>query len=126
MTYRHLAFLGQESSWAAEAANCAAEQDRFWDYHHALYESQRGRNQGTFSKDNLKRLAGQAGIDRAAFDACVDTGKFAESVRAETEAGRQKGVARTPTIFVNGQKIEGAPTFEVLTQMIEQAAASRR
>ncbi|RMF45155.1 MAG: hypothetical protein D6755_08385, partial [Anaerolineae bacterium] len=57
MGYIHFAFLGQESLWAAEASECAADQDAFWEFHDKLFNSQNGENRGAFSKDNLKKFA---------------------------------------------------------------------
>lgn len=119
VVYRHLTILGQESVWAAEACECAGEQGRFWAYHDKLFASQSGRNNGTFSQDNLKRFASELGLDGGAFNACVDSGRYSEKVRADTEAGRQKGVRATPTLFVNGNKLDGVPTFEQLRQAVE-------
>ena len=69
--YRHLAFLGNESTWAAEASECAEDQGRFWDYHDKLFDEQRGENQGAYSKDNLKRFAAEIGLDTDRFDSVL-------------------------------------------------------
>ncbi len=122
LVWRHFAFLGQESIWAAEAAACAGEQGQFWAYHDTLFAEQQGENGGAFSKENLKRFAARLGLDTARFNACLDTDRYATTVQAETAAGRQKGVRATPTLFVNGQKIEGVPLFEELRQVIGAAA----
>jgi protein-disulfide isomerase len=124
LVWHNMAFLGQESVWAAEAADCADEQGRFWDYHDKLYAEQAGENRGAFSKDNLKRFAADLGLDQPAFNACLDSDRYAAQVKAETEAGRQQGVRSTPTLFVNGQKIEGVPRFEQLSQVIAAQAAA--
>ena len=117
--YRHLAFLGPESTAAAEASECAAEQGKFWEFHDRLFAEQNGRDQGTFSTANLKRYGADLGLDQAAFNTCVDTGLTAARVKAETEEGRRKGVTRTPTLFINGRKIEGVPSYEDLLQSIQ-------
>lgn len=122
LVYRHFAFLGPESVLAASASDCAAEQGMFWPYHHKLYAEQAGRDRGTFSKENLKRFAAEVGLDAASFNACVDSDRYVEQVRAETEEGRRRGVQATPTLFVNGQKIEGVPDFNQLRRIIEAAA----
>jgi protein-disulfide isomerase len=58
LVYRDFPFLGSESYKAAEAARCAAEQGKFWEYHDYLYSHQMGENQGAFSDTNLKSFAG--------------------------------------------------------------------
>ena len=57
LVFQPVALIGEESIWAAEAAECANEQGKFWDYHDKLFENQHGENQGAFSMDNLKRFA---------------------------------------------------------------------
>ncbi|HZR97302.1 MAG TPA: thioredoxin domain-containing protein [Chloroflexota bacterium] len=126
LVWHNLAFLGQESVWAAEAADCADAQGRFWDYHDKLYAEQTGENRGAFGKDNLKRFAADLGLDQAAFNACLDSDRYAGQVKAERDAGRQQGVSATPTLFINGQKIQGAPPFEQLAQLITAQAAAAR
>jgi protein-disulfide isomerase len=122
VVWRDLAFLGQESVWAAEAASCAAEQDRFWPYHDKLFAEQAGRNRGAFSRENLKRFGQEIGLERQPFEACVEAGRYAGLVQAERQAGEAKGVSSTPTLFVGGSRLQGVPTFEQLSQAIEAAA----
>jgi len=55
--YVHFAFLGPESLWAAQAAECAADQNSFWAYHDLLFQRQAGENQGAFNKENLRKSA---------------------------------------------------------------------
>lgn len=89
--------------------------------HDRLFAEQSGRDQGAFSKANVKRHAADLGLDLTTFDSCMNNGLAAPRVHAETEAGRQKGVMRTPTLFVNGRKIEGVPSYEDLLQAIQTA-----
>src|SRR5215218_1010403 len=114
LVWRHFPFLGDESRWAAEAAECAGAQDRFWDYHYRLFEEAQGRDSGKFSRPNLKSYARDLGLDATAFDACLDSERYAERVRAEFEDGRQQGVSRTPTLDINGQRLEGVPAADLL------------
>ena len=102
---RTFAFMGEESVLAAQAAECASDQGRLWDFHDTLFANQRGMDQGAFSSENLKRFAEALELDTAAFDSCLDSGKHAAKVREDTEAGRQLGVDSVPTIFVNGQPV---------------------
>ena len=82
--YWHVAFLGEESQWAAEASECAADQDKFWEYHDKLFASQNGENQGAFNKDNLKQFAADLKLDTAAFNECLDSGKYTQAVQEQT------------------------------------------
>jgi protein-disulfide isomerase len=116
----HFAFLGPESQSAAEAAECAADQDAFWEYHDLLFESQSGENRGAFNSDNLKAFAEQLDLDTGQFDECLDSGKYSTLVQNETTAARQLGVQSTPAFVINGQAVIGAQPFDVFQQVIEQ------
>ncbi len=105
--FRYFPFLGPESFRAAEAAACAAEQGRFWEYEHLVFANQRGENMGWFSDERLIGFAVRVGLDRGAFEGCLRSGKYRDFIRGAAEAGRQRGVRATPTIFINGEKIEG-------------------
>jgi protein-disulfide isomerase len=117
VVYRHYAFLGDSSRWAAEATECAAEQGRFWQMHDALYDSQRR----SWSKDALKAVGREIGLG-APFEQCVDSGRYAAGIKAEAEAAAAKGVYSTPTVFVNGTKVEGVPTYADLRAIVERLA----
>lgn len=117
-----MAFLGQESVWAAAASECASEQNRFWDYHDALFAHTAGRDKGVFTRDKLKQYAVSLGMDRGAFDSCVDSGRYEGWVRAQADLGRQAGVTSTPTLFVNGQRVSPVPGFDDLRGLILNAA----
>lgn len=118
IVFHDFAFLGTESNFAAEAALCASEQGKFWEYHDKLYGSQRGENQGAFSKDNLKRFGNDLGLGPS-FAACVDSGKYAQTVRDEQKNGQGLGVKATPTFFVNGQKYEGVYSIDEMKKIID-------
>jgi len=124
IVYRHFAFLGPESQWAAEASECADEEGKFWEFHDRLFASQAGENRGTFSKDNLKRIGEALGLSPS-FAACVDSGRHAQRVRDETQAGQRKDVRATPTLFVQEQKLEGAATFDQLKTIIDALIGAR-
>jgi protein-disulfide isomerase len=102
---RVIATQGQESVLAAQASECANDQGRFWEFHDTLYANQRGRDQGAFSSENLKRFAEALELDTVAFDSCLDSGKYASKVREDTEAARQQGVNAVPRVFVNGRMV---------------------
>ena len=99
---RPIAFLGRNSVLAVQAAECANEQGRFWQFHDVLYANQGEKGTDAFSARNLKRFAEALGLDSAAFTSCLDSGRYASMVVDKTDAASQRGVSKTPTIFVNG------------------------
>jgi len=117
--YWHFPFLGDESTWAAEASECAAEQDAFWEYHDKLFEKQAGENEGAFSKDNLKKIAAELKLDTETFNECLDSGKYSEEVQKMYSLAQSIGVTSTPAFIINGQPILGAQPFESFQQIIE-------
>jgi protein-disulfide isomerase len=117
--YRHFAFIGAESEWAAQAAECAGEQGQFWQYGNFLFTHQAGENQGAFARSNLKQFATQIGLDGNAFDACLDSGKYAASVKQDTDEGTRRGVRSTPTFFVNGKMYVGYMPADQFSALLE-------
>ena len=118
--YWNYAILGDESQWAAQASECAADQGKFWEYHDFLFQHQSGENQGAFSVDNLKKFAGEVGLDTKAFTNCMDTEKFKAAVEESSYIASQLGVRSTPSFLVNGQPIVGAQSFENFKALIDQ------
>ena len=116
--YRHMAFLGEESVWAAAASECADEQGQFWTYHDVLFTHTAGRSQGVFTQPNLKLYAAELGLNGGAFNSCLDSGRYDGWVRAQTEVARQKGVTSTPTLIVNGRLVSPVPAFDDLRRLI--------
>jgi protein-disulfide isomerase len=121
---RPVAFLGEESDLAAQAAECANDQGRFWDFHDTLYVNQRGENKGAFSSENLKRFAEALELDTAAFDSCLDSGKHASKVRDDTGAASQIGVSVVPTVFVNGQVVVESTDADKMRAAVQEALGS--
>jgi protein-disulfide isomerase len=117
--YWNFAFLGDESIWAAESAECAADQDKFWEYHDKLYASQSGENKGAFNKENLKKFAEELGLDTKLFNECLDSGKYTSLIKEDTSTSSALGVQSTPTFLVNGQSVVGAQPFDVFQKTIE-------
>ena len=119
--YRDFSFLGEESTRAAEAARCAGEEGKFWEYHDYLFLHQNGENQGTFADANLKKFAGTLKLDQAKFNACFDSGKYKKAIDDSVADGRSIGVNGTPASFINGQSISGAVPFATFQAALENA-----
>lgn len=119
--FRQYPFLGQESTWAAVASECANEQGKFWEYHDYLYTHQGAENSGAFAKDKLIGFAGNiSGINIDQFSTCLNSDKYAKQVADDLSAGQKAGVSGTPTAFVNGISIVGAQPYDSLKALIDQ------
>ena len=121
LVYKHSAFLGQESVWAAQAAECAADQSKFWEYHDLLFDKQNGENVGTFTKDKLMGYAKDLGLDSTKFDPCLQNDATLQRVMSDVNEGRAAGVTGTPTFFINGKPLVGAQPVEVFRSTINAA-----
>ena len=121
--YRHFAFIGPESVWAAQASECAAAQDRFWDYHHKLFANQTGENAGAFTADRLKGFARDLGLNLDAFSSCLDNNETLDKVRRDTEEAQRLGVRSTPTFFIGGAPLVGALPYEQFKAAIDSKLA---
>jgi len=100
---------------AAQAALCADEQGKFWEYHDILFD-----NQGKLEVEDLKEHAKTLSLDELKFAECLDSGKHAETVQKDMEAGKAAGVSGTPAFFINGILLSGAYPIEKFKEIIEQ------
>lgn len=99
---------------AAEASECAAEQNKFWEFHNKDFE-----NQQSLSLSELKVWAGEIGLNTETFNSCLDSGKYASKVQVDLQAGEKLGVNGTPTTFINGQSVVGAQPYEAFKAIID-------
>jgi protein-disulfide isomerase len=100
---------------AAEAAEAAREQNKYWEYASLLF-----RNQSALSVDKLRQYATDLGLDRAKFDASLDSGKFAEKVQRDVIDGHKLGINGTPTLYINGKRVSDH-SYENMKSVIEAA-----
>ncbi len=116
--YRHFPLPSHSNAQkAAEAAECAADmggQDAFWQMHEKMFQ-----NSNLLSESNLKRFAGEIGLNTTEFNACLGSGMMRSRVVRDQQEGQRLGVTATPTFFVNTQKIEGAQPFSAFKTAIE-------
>jgi protein-disulfide isomerase len=115
---------GSESQHAAEASECANEQGRFWDYQAMLFANQQGEGRGAFADRRLKAFAEALGLDAGEFNDCFDAHRHAGKVQADQQLGVARGVSGTPTIFVNGNRVENPLDFAELQRWIEAGLAA--
>ncbi|MCD6400673.1 MAG: DsbA family protein [Anaerolineales bacterium] len=111
----------QTTPIAAEAAYCAEDQNKFWEYHDAIYANQYQLFFADPRTDIMKffnSFAKDLGLDTDAFQSCLEGGKYRDKVNQDEADARKAGVDGTPTFFVNGEIIRGAQPYEVFKQMI--------
>jgi len=106
---------------AAEAARCAYEQGKFWEYHDKLYA-----NSPKASADDLKSYAKEVGLNVDSFDRCFASGKYKEVVQQDLNEGAQLGLTGTPTIFINGREIPGNQPLKAFEAIIDEELVTAR
>jgi protein-disulfide isomerase len=129
--FHDLAFLGEESRWAAVAARLAEQQGRFWPFHDYLFANQLGENVGSFTLDRLQEVASAVGLDQAAFDAGLQMdaarATYAQ-IEQEARAGATAlGIKATPTVLVDGvalSKLDFASIQAAVESALARAQAS--
>jgi protein-disulfide isomerase len=99
---------------AAEAASCANDQGKFWEMHERIFT-----NQGKLGVEDLKGYSAALGLDKAAFDQCLDSGKYTEEWKKDLADGTKYGVSGTPAFFINGRFVNGAAPVDKFTSIID-------
>jgi len=106
----------KDAQKAAEAAECAGEQGKYYEMHNLLFD--KGVSGGSSS---FKSYASEIGLDREEFDSCLDSGKMASEISKDVKDGQALGVRGTPAFFINGKMISGAQPFAVFDAEIQAA-----
>lgn len=101
---------------AAEAAECAGEQGKFYEMCDALFKSNEDQTMGL---EKFKAIAKELGLNTSTFNSCLDDGKYAEKINSEAAAGQMAGVDGTPATFINGQLVSGALPFENFKDIVD-------
>ena len=112
--YRDFPVTSQESFFAAQAAQCAGDQDAFWDFHDLLFTGGLGLGTEAYSA-----YAEQLGLDAQALLACVADGTHAQGVEDDARFASGLGVSGTPTFFINGLPMVGAQPLAQFQQVID-------
>jgi len=121
-SYVNLAFLGADSQKAAEASECVYRQDeeQFWNFHKGLFENQ-GSEQGWASQSLLMDVARETteGLDYEQLRSCISSGETSNQVNEERAIANTNGVDSTPTVFVNGELVQGND-YSTISSAIER------
>ena len=115
LVYRDFPLYGlhNNAAPAAEAAHCADEQGKYWEYHDKLFSGDY-----KLTRQSFEAIATGLGMDATKFAACLDASKYKETVQSNYDFASKLGVQSTPTFFVNGLALVGAQPFEVFDRVI--------
>lgn len=119
--WRDFPVITADSPKAAEAGRCANDQGKFWPFHDLVYAKA-----PAISVSNLKTYAAQVGLDTAAFDDCLDSGREAATVQASLSDAEARGFTGTPSFLVNGKVLAGPPSFTELSRIVDTDLAAVR
>lgn len=106
-----------ESHNTALAAECAKDQNKFWDFHDAVSQlefkdetanPQTAENNGNLNRDAFMNIAKTLGMDQNKFASCFDSGQYSSNIQQESDQAIKYGITATPTFFINGQQVVGA------------------
>jgi protein-disulfide isomerase len=117
--YRDFPLSGHaEAQPAAEAANCAGDQDSYWSFSDAIFSGEQG-----YGRSAYEQYAADLGLDEDEFASCLDSRRHQAEVLEDYSDGIRLGVQSTPTFFVNGIQVVGAQPFETFQNLIESELA---
>jgi len=100
MAFKHFTVVGPDSISAAMASQCANDQGMFWEFHDELYNNQGHENSGWASKDNLRQIASNMGLDKQSFDSCLDSNKYKSLVENDLNLAKQIKFTGTPSFLI--------------------------
>ncbi len=122
MIFRHYPLpFHAKAPKASEAAQCAADQGKFWPMHDALFDEK-----NTLEVAELKTAAKTLGLDMALFDKCLDGDQHAARIQADSMEGKKLGVTGTPTFFINGVRLVGAQPFIKFKSIIDEELKAKK
>jgi protein-disulfide isomerase len=131
LVFRNFPFLGPESTAAAEAAECAENQNQLWNYHDALYQAKvndvakgGSEDDGFFTRTLFLSIATKLNLDVPTFTNCIDTNAESSTVAIDVASATAAGVNSTPTFFINGTEIQGADPYATFQAAINTALGS--
>ena len=116
--FRHFPFLSPESTTAAIASECAAQQDHFWDYHDLLFVAT--LNDESYGQPLYEEIAELLAMDIEPWRDCLETDEPARLVKRDLNLGRSEGVRATPHIVINGKHYTGPRDYITITQLLKE------
>ncbi len=118
--YKYIPFrvIGEESDKAASAAYCAADQNKFWEFHDILFANQTSENKGDFTDDRLLVMGEKLNLNNDVFKSCYTSNKYAEQLKLDQAAGVAALVDGTPSFYVNGLKVDPSEVYQAVSNAL--------
>lgn len=118
-TYSPFSFLGRGYAWdesvkAAEAAYCANDQQKFWEFRDIIFANHNGENLGAYSRDRLLAFAKELDLDPSSFKECLDSGKYTQQVQDDNTFASSQGATFTPSFLVNGKVLNANELLQAI------------
>lgn len=117
--------LHKYSTTAGISAQCAGEQGKFWEMHDRLFNAHQWAEADKDPSKQFREFASGVGVDLARYDACVDSRRYENRIKASQQEGIALGVHGTPTFLVNGRRFEGRPTSDAMQSLVDSLIAAR-
>jgi protein-disulfide isomerase len=115
--------LGPDSVRAAQAALCANEQGRFWEYRDAILTAFSQMGVAAYSDEELLKVADELGLDKESFIACLNSAAIEEKLEQNMSQSQEAGIDHVPTVIINGVKVVGVEPLETYVKIIEEQLA---
>ena len=129
MIYKDIPLFGEESLQAAIAARCANEQNKYWEYHSALFKTEIderrvkgvGKYTGNLNRETFQKIASNLGMDIENFLSCYDSQKYKDAINRDFEEFKKLSNNKpiTPTTFIDGNMIVGAKPYYIFEQYLK-------
>lgn len=110
----------QHAQITAEAARCAGDQGKYWEYHDNLFAEREKWVDQQDATETLVSFAASLGLNQESLRDCLTSGKFTQAVKDDLALGQKVGVSGTPSFFINGKKLVGAQPYEAFKTIIEE------
>ena len=121
--FRDFPLNGPDSILAAEAAYCANDQGKYWEYHDEIYKNWAGERTGWVNRESLTQFGKTVSLDLVQFNKCLDDHKYRQKVLDNDKFGKDLGIKATPSFLIfnneKGIKVEGFQPFSVFRQAID-------
>jgi predicted DsbA family dithiol-disulfide isomerase len=113
--------LGDASLTAANAAECANEQGKFWSFYTYMYENvPHSSDTSVYSVDNLSKIAGNIGMNTTQFSSCLSDERYNTNVTSDRNDAQGLGVDGSPTFYINGVQMVGSQSYDVYQEQIDK------